>query len=149
MILLMVAQAARVLAGDPASGTDHTQNVAVVARFLAWELTDTSSSSVTISNRDDPQRSAMADFRAYAIECPIKEITAVPSASEPLPIAVTWSCLRFIEIGGKASWEERNAEFWVEGRMVKKVVFGTPPTVKLEDVGKRAERLRWRVQEDQ
>ncbi|MEA1618503.1 hypothetical protein SOQ14_06205 [Erythrobacter sp. T5W1-R] len=149
MILLMIAQATRVLGGDPAEGTDHTQQVAIVAEFLAGEQSAVSP-SVMILNRDNPNLVTMADLRSYASECPIKEITAVPSASKPLPIAVSWSCLRFIEVDGQAKWEERSAGFWVEGGTITKITFGTPPTIELEDVRKgAAKRLRERAQEGQ
>lgn len=35
MILFIAAQATRLFAGDPADGTDHTQEIAIVAQFLA------------------------------------------------------------------------------------------------------------------
>jgi hypothetical protein len=149
MNLLMVMQATRVLAGGPEEGTDHTQEVAIVAQFLAGEQSVVSP-SITILNRDNPRQNTMADLRSYASECPIKEITAVPSASKPLPIAVSWSCLRFIEVDGNAKWEERSAGFWIEGGAITKITFGTPPTLKLEDVRKSAaKRLRERTQEGQ
>lgn len=149
MILFIIVQATRVLAGDPVEGTDHTQEVAIVAQFLAGEQSAISP-SVTILNRDNPSQGTMADLRSYASECPIKEITAIPSASKPLPIAVSWSCLRFIEVDGQAKWEERNAGFWVEGGTITKIIFGTPPTLELEDVRKgAAKRLRERAQEGQ
>lgn len=149
MILFMIVQATCVLAGDPAEGTDHTQEVAIVAQYLAGEQ-DAVSPTVTILNRDNPSQGAMADLRSYASECPIKEITAVPSASKPLPIAVRWSCLRFIEVDGKAKWEERSASFWVKGGTITKITFGRPPTLQLEDVRKgAAKHLRDRTQEGQ
>lgn len=137
MILFIIVQATRVLAGDPAEGTDHTQEVAIVARFLAGEQSAVSP-PVTILNRDNPSQGTIADLRTYASECPIREIAAVPSASKPLPIAVSWSCLRYIEVDGKAKWEERRADFWVEGGTITKITFGAPQTLELKDVRKGA-----------
>jgi hypothetical protein len=78
----------------------------------------------------------MLAFKAYASECPIDKISAIPSARKPLPVGVRWDCLRYVEIDGKTEWEERNASFWVTDGVITKISFGKPPTISIPEVRK-------------
>lgn len=133
MIFYWLAEVTRVIAGDVSTGTDHIKQVAVVAGFLAEaENTDVDLEEVEIVNRDRAEANAMSDFYGYARECKIKEISAIPYASQPLPISVLWDCTRFIEVDGDRRWEERNASFWVQGDSITKIAFGRPKVISLD-----------------
>jgi hypothetical protein len=128
--LFLIAQAVRVLAGEP--GFDHIQDVAAVATFLAdAEKSDVEFDNVEIVNRDDPQANTAEAFLAYARDCSIKEISAVASADRRLPIGVTWDCGRLIEVDGGRRFEERTAGFWVREGEVSKITFGNPITIRI------------------
>jgi hypothetical protein len=136
MIILFALQVTRVLAGDPSQGTDHVEQVAVVAQFLATPENARISATVEINNLDDRSKNSMLAFKAYASECPIDKISAIPSARKPLPVGVRWDCLRYVEIDGKTEWEERNASFWVTDGVITKISFGKPPTISIPEVRK-------------
>lgn len=135
MIVYLVAEASRILAGDPSEATNHIEQIATVVQFLATEDdTSTLSPDLQIINRDNPSKNTIADFRAYASECPIEEISAVPRASRPLPISVRWDCMRIIELDGRAFNEERGAGFSLSEGLIKRVVFGKLVVVSTDEV---------------
>jgi hypothetical protein len=136
MIILFALQIARVLAGDPSQGINHIEQVAVVAQFLAIPEKAKISPTLEIKNLDDRSKNTMLAFKAYSSECPIEKISAIPRASTPLPVGVRWDCLRYVEIDGKAEWEERSASFWVTDGVITKISFGKPPTISIPEVRK-------------
>ena len=139
MFTFYALQIARVLAGDPSQGTNHIEQVAVVAQFLAMPENVKISPTVEIKNLDDRSKNTMLAFKTYASECPIDKISAIPRARMPLPVGVRWDCLRYIEIDGKAEWEERNASFWVIDGVITKISFGKPPIISIPEVRKAIE----------
>lgn len=147
MLLYFAAQTARVLAGDPSDGTDHTQQISIVAEYLAsYNVEKLVSSDVDVRNRDMPSKSTLEDFRAYASECPIERISAVAVSSTPLPIGVKWDCRRLIEIDGETKFEERYASLWITDQSISRIDFGEPGTIPIEEVrAKVLELLRERA----
>lgn len=140
MIILFALQVTRVLAGDPSQGTNHVEQVAVVAQFLAIPEKARISPTVEINNLDDRSQNTMLAFKAYASECPIDKISAIPRARKPLPVGVRWDCLRYVKIDGKPEWEERSASFWVTDGVITKISFGKPPTISIPEVRKTIDK---------
>lgn len=135
MFFYLLAQSAKVLAGEP--GYDHIKEVAAVANFLAEaESGEIDVTEVELINRADPVQNTWRSLLDYVRECPIEEISAIPSTDRSLPLNVKWDCGRYIEIEGKPKWEERHASFWVRRGRVTKIAFGEgepviiPPVIR-------------------
>ena len=111
---------------------DHTHDIAAVAHLLAEVRAGKSKDdSVSVINRDEPTNSNFTAFASYANACNIDKIYAIPSATKPLPISVTWDCGQFEEVDGKPVWKEHSAGFWVVNRRVVRIAFGQAPTLKI------------------
>lgn len=127
LLAAAIAQAALVR-----SRIDHTDDIAVVARFLSnVRARRSESDSVAVENREVTGSTTFATFAAYANACNISRVYAIPSATRRLPIAAEWDCGRFTKIAGKPVWEERVAEFWVENGRVVRVKYGRVPTIPI------------------
>ena len=114
---------------------DHTEDVAVVATFLTNVRSGTTrGDGIEVKSWVKSIPSSFASFAAYANECQLERINAVPSATRKLPIGVEWDCGRYLKVADAAVWEERVASFWIaEGRVVR-VSFGNPPPVIIPPV---------------
>jgi hypothetical protein len=110
---------------------DHTGDISVVARLLADVRQGIAKgTSVMIENRDNPT-STFEAFSSYANKCSIKQIYAVPSATQRLPVSVVWDCGRLVTDEANQIWEERFASFWVDENRVTRVAFGKQPVVRV------------------
>jgi hypothetical protein len=109
---------------------DHTGDIAVVAEFLAHvRAGDADGAGIEVVNYQQPSMANFPAFAAYANGCRIKSITAVPNATQHLPVAVRWDCGRYTKVEGKPVWEEREAGFWVRDGRVAKLTFDAGPTI--------------------
>lgn len=139
MIALLLAQSARILAGEP--GFDHIEDIAVVAQFLAdSEQGDVALNDVEIVNRDGGNANTLNDFVLYARDCSIEEISAIASASRRLPVGVTWDCGRLVEQDGERFFEERKASFWITDGTITKIAFGNPVVIRIEEFREAVQR---------
>lgn len=128
MSLLLAAAVAQVALARPRF--DHTDDVAVVARFLAdVRVGKSRGDGIEVKNWLRPGADNFNSFVAYANDCQIERIYAVPSTTRQLPLGVEWDCGRYIKVANKPVWEERFASVWVANGRVVKVSIGKPPPV--------------------
>lgn len=130
MIFLLALSVSQEVVGRPRF--DHTNDIAIAARFLAdVRQGNASRTTVTFENREDPKAPTFEAFSRYANECSIKQIYAIPGATQRLPISVEWDCGRFVVKDGRPTWEERFASFRVDNGRVVEATFGKLPGVKI------------------
>lgn len=131
--VFLLGSAVPAIAGD--DRYDHTDDVLVVASFLAETRSASTSDErpmINFIDRGSRSVSDFASFRAYANDCELENIEAIPSASRPLPLSVKWDCGRFEQVDGNLVWEERHAAIWVSSGVIVKIAFGPIPVISLE-----------------
>lgn len=130
MSMLFAAALAQATTSPPRF--DHTADMAVVAGFLAdIRQGRAKGSEIEVMNRDNPANANFAYFQAYANECQIKRMYAIPGTSKRMPVSVEWDCGRFINVSDNPIWEVRYAGFWVKNGRVVRIVFGKIPTIPI------------------
>jgi hypothetical protein len=138
--LALFAAAPMAPAQTLAPALDQTEDVAVVAQFLAKLKagdhkggTALLSATVSIEDTSSGRPRTLADLADYASRCPLAQVLAVPihhdRGRRPMPLGATWRC-RYPE-------KDRSANFWTDAGKIRRITFGEPIIIEVPAMAPR------------